>query len=112
MGGISFLKLDENREIWIKRVNDFEAGKLPQTTWAKNNNVNVSALKYWLKNLNTIQVICSDNPPTELEFANVSIAGELPSSSVVLEVNNIKLSIKDDYDEMLLLKVIKTLRKI
>lgn len=112
MGGVSFLKLEDNRENWINRVNDFNASNLSQTTWAKNNGINVSALRYWLKKLDNSNGTSLEGSLTPFEFASVSITGKESLPSVVLEINDVKLSITDDFDETLLLRIIKALRKL
>ena len=44
-------------------------------------------------------------------FATVSISRDF-SPAIVLEINGINLSLTEDYDENLLLKLIKTLKKL
>lgn len=106
------MKLEDNREIWVNRVNDFKSNNLSQTTWAKNNGINVSALRYWLKKLDNSKVTNVESSSAPFEFASVSITGNEFFSSVVLEIKGVKLPVTGDYDEILLLRIIKTLRKL
>lgn len=111
MGGV-FLKLDKNREIWVERVNEYKNSNLSQRVWCEQNGVNVSALRYWLRNLREISNFSlSEHTSSEFEFANVSITQDL-SQMLMIEIQGVKLSITNNYDEILLLKLIKTLRKL
>ena len=106
------MKLNENREIWVKRVEDYKSSNLTQKEWSEKNGIKVSALRYWLRNLDGASKIASDNfSDSEFEFASVSITQDF-SSALCLEIKDVKLSITNDYDEILLLKLIKTLKKL
>lgn len=104
------MKLEENRDIWMGRVKEFKASNLSQVAWSRDNGINVSALRYWLKKLNDSSIVTRESPSI-VEFASVSIA-EDNTSPIVVEINSIRISITNNYDEILLLKVINTLRKI
>lgn len=105
------MKLDENRKIWMGRVEEFKASNLSQIAWSKENGINVSALRYWLRKLSDSNIVTKE-PSSVVEFATVSITEIDPVSSIVIEINGIKVSLTNNYDEILLLKVISTLRKI
>jgi len=105
------LKLDENKEIWLKRVEEYRSSGLSQKTWCEENGVKATSLRYWIMKLNKSQSVTKLND-SPVEFASVSITEEESFPSVVLEIKDIKLSITNNYDEILLLKVINTLRKI
>ena len=40
MGGFSFLKPDEKREIWANRVDEFKTSNLTQKSWCKEQGIN------------------------------------------------------------------------
>lgn len=106
------MKLEENREIWINRVNDYRFSNLTQKAWSEKNGVSVSALRYWIRNLDEESVVASNNSAfTGFEFASVSVSRD-NISSLVIEINDVKLSITGDYDEVLLLRLIRTLKKL
>ncbi|WP_034328700.1 IS66 family insertion sequence element accessory protein TnpA [Alkaliphilus transvaalensis] len=106
------MKLNKNREIWINRVEEYNSSNLTQKAWCENNGVNVSALRYWIRNLSEESSIESATTPSSgFEFASVSITQD-SSPTVTLEIQDVKLSIAIDYDEVLLLKLIKTLKKL
>ena len=105
------MKLEENREIWIKRVEEFKASNLSQVAWSKENGIKVSGLRYWLRKLNGSATLAKESLPV-VEFAEVSITGDRIFSPIEIEINNIKLSITNNYDEVLLLELINSLRKI
>ena len=100
------MKLNENREIWISGVKDFRTSNLTQKAWCEKNNFKVSALRYWLRNLEEASNIDSGNVDSPgFEFATVSISRDF-SSAVILEINSVKLSLTNDYDEILLIRLI------
>ena len=66
------LKLDENREVWIKRVKEFKASNLSQVAWSKENGIKISALRYWLRKLSNSDTSTKESPSI-VEFASVSI---------------------------------------
>lgn len=106
------MKLNENKELWVQRVEEFKSSNLNQTTWCKEHKIKVSSLRYWLRKLDTKLIANPDNLSDVFEFASVSITEAQISSAVTLEIKDVKLSIVNDYDELLLLKLIKTLRKL
>lgn len=106
------MKLEDNREIWIKRVKDYKSSNLTQKKWSDINGVNVSALRYWIRNLEEVSGITLNNPATnEFEFASVSISKD-DVSSLVIQIKDVKLSIAGDYDKGLLLRLIRSLKKL
>ena len=105
------MKLDENRELWIKRVEEHKSSGLSQKIWCEENGIKPTSLRYWVMKLNKNQSITELND-TSIEFASVSITEEQIFPTVVLEIKDIKLSVFNNYDEILLLKLIKTLRKL
>lgn len=106
------MKLNENKELWAQRVEEFKSSNLNQTTWCTEKEIKVSSLRYWLRKLDPKSVANPDNLSDGFEFTSVSITETQMSSALTLETKDIKLSISNDYDEMLLLKLIKTLRKL
>lgn len=105
------MKLEENREVWEKRVEEFKASNLSQVAWSKENGVNVSGLRYLIRKLNKPNISTRESLPV-VEFAAISITEDKIFSPIEIEVNNVKLFITNNYDEVLLLKLINSLRKI
>ena len=105
------MKLEENREIWLRRVEDFKASKLSQVAWSRENSVSVSSLRYWLRKLKEPESSILKSPEPAL-FASVLITEDKSDFPLVIEVSNIKISLANNYDETLLLKLIKTLKKL
>lgn len=106
------MKLNENKELWVQRVEEFKSSNLSQTTWCKEKDIKVSSLRYWLRKLDAKSVVNTDNLSDGFEFASVSITEDQTSLAVCLEIKDVKLSITNGYDEVLLLKLIKTLKKL
>lgn len=108
--GVYFLNLKQNREIWIKRVEEFNSSNLSQTAWCKENGIKPSSLRYWLGKINNKRAVKSDD--SSIELASISIIKNSDSKPIALEIKDVKLSLTNNYDEMLLLKLLKTLRKL
>ncbi|MBU5427018.1 hypothetical protein KQI41_11395 [Tissierella pigra] len=106
------MKLNENKELWTQRVEEFKSSNLNQTTWCEKNNIKVSSLRYWLRKLDNNSFTKPVNSSDAFEFACVSIAEDQASPAVTLEIKDVRLAITNDYDEVLLLKLIKTLKKL
>ena len=105
------MKLEENRELWVKRVEEFKTSNLSQVAWSRENRVNVSGLRYWLRKLNGPATYAKESLPV-VEFASVSITEDRIFTPIEIEINNVKLSITNNYDETLLLKLISSLKKL
>lgn len=87
------MKLNENKELWIQRVEEFKLSNLNQTTWCAENNIKVSSLRYWLRKLDTKSVVNPSNSSDEFEFVSVSITGDQTAMAITLEIKDVKLSI-------------------
>ncbi len=106
------MKLEENREIWINRLSDYKSSNLTQKAWSEKNGVNASALRYWIRKFDEESIIdLSNSASAGFEFASVSIAQD-SASSLAIEIKDVRLSITGDYDEGLLLRLIKSLKKL
>ncbi len=112
MGGVSFLKLNEKRKIWANHVGEFKSSSLSQKSWCEKKGINVNAFRYWLKKLEGETITHSNSSSDGFELASVSIMKNHCCPEVTLEIKDVKVSIMDDYDEKLLLKLIKTLKKL
>ena len=100
---------NENKENWLNLVKKYETSGLSQKAFCEKNNLKLSSFSYWVSK--------ASNPSDkkdykeEFEFASVSISQEI-SSAIAVEVSGISISVSADYDEILLLRLIKTLKKI
>lgn len=112
MGGVSFLKLDEKREIWANRIDEFKTSNLSQKSWCEDQGLNTNTFRYWLKKLEGTAVTRSNHSSDGFELASVSIMKDSHCPEVTLEIKDVKLSITEGYDEMLLIRLIKTLKKL
>ena len=106
------MKQNENKEIWVRRLEEFKSSALTQRAWCKNNGINVSTFKYWLQKLDSDAIAKLDYSSDGFEFASVSITEDQSYPVMTLEIKDVKLSITNDYDEMLLLKLVKSLKKL
>ncbi len=104
------MNLKQNKEIWIKRVKEYNSSNLSQTAWCKENDIKPSSLRYWLGKINNKSTVKSND--SSIELASISIIKELDSKPMILEIKDVKLSITNNYDEAFLLKLINSLRKI
>jgi len=90
------MKLDDNREIWGGRIDDFRSSGLTQKTWCEKNDVKISTLRYWIRKLSWTECTAADDSGfSGFEFASISISKEC-SPSLVLEFKDVKLSIAEN----------------
>jgi len=101
---------NENKENWLNLVKKYETSGLSQKAFCEKNNLKLSSFRYWVSK-------ASSNPSDkkdykeEFEFASISISQEI-SSAIAVEASGISISVSGDYDEILLLRLIKTLKNI
>lgn len=93
-------------EYWTDIINDFKLSGLSQKEYAKQKHLKLCTLGYWCRKFNTgfsgfIEAL--DNPKKDLEPL---------TSSIEITYNKMKIMIKDSFDEELLLKVIRTVKKL
>ena len=93
-------------EYWTGVVTDYLSSGLTQKEYAQKNELKAYTLGYWIRKFNTgfngfIQAI---DTPLEKK--------EILTSSIEITVNKMKIVIKDYFDEDLLLKVIRTVRRL
>ncbi|AKL95597.1 hypothetical protein CACET_c21500 [Clostridium aceticum] len=75
------MKLKENREIWINRVEDYKLSGLTQKAWCEKNGLKTSTFSYWIRNFNEASSTTSDNLVSSgFEFASVSISQDFSST--------------------------------
>lgn len=102
--------MDEHRsklnEYWTEVITDFNTSGLSQKEYAKQKNLKAYSLGYWYRKFNT-----GFNGFVEA-IDNHEQGHEILTSSIEITINKIKLVIKDSFDEELLLKVIRTVKKI
>jgi len=49
MRRINGLEPEENKRLWQARLADLEESGLPQKQWCEQHSVNISALRYWIR---------------------------------------------------------------
>ncbi|MCK9536570.1 MAG: hypothetical protein M0R05_03090 [Bacilli bacterium] len=93
-------------EYWTEVITDFISSGLSQKEYAKQKNLKAYSLGYWYRKYSTgfsgfVEAV--DNPSND---------HDLLTSSIEITINKMKIVIKDSFDEELLLKVIRTVKKI
>jgi len=93
-------------EYWTAVITNFIASGLSQKEYAKINNLKIHSLGYWYRKFNSsfsgfIEVV--DSKSNQQDSLN---------SSIEITFNKIKIVIKDSYNEDLLLKLMRTIKKI
>ncbi|AHM57335.1 hypothetical protein EAL2_c20550 [Peptoclostridium acidaminophilum DSM 3953] len=100
------MSLNDNREIWVSRIDEFRSSNLTQKAWCEKNDVKISTLRYWIRKLSYTECsVSNDSGFSGFEFASVSISKEY-SPPLALEFKDVKLSIAEDFDETLLIKLL------
>lgn len=86
---------DNNRQIWLLRISEYQQSGLTQDEWCSQNNISVSSLRYWLRrqrdeqNINATpewlkvnvdnehsvgQIVVSDPDTTKISADEISIS--------------------------------------
>jgi transposase-like protein len=98
------MKTRKTREIWQEIIKQYQASNQSQTTFSKEQNINVHTLKYWLKKFN--QENKEDTTWAELKIKPESKA----PSMITIEHDDIKIHIPHSND-MAFIKDLVTLLK-
>ncbi len=104
------LNYKENRKLWAERVAAFQASGMNQLQWCKQNEISLSALRYWLRKSSTETECIIESE--SIQFATIDVPGTHTNNSITLEVGFVKIHLASDFDEALLLKAIKTLQRL
>lgn len=93
-------------EYWTEIITDFISSGLSQKEYAQQKNLKVYSLGYWYRKFNTgfsgfVEAVDTPNK-----------GHEIFTSSIEITINKMKIVIKDSFDEELLLRVIRTVKKI
>ncbi len=103
------LKKDKKRHYWEQRIRDWKESGLKQTQYCRQNNLNIRNFGYWKK--------CFYRTSSTLSFIPLQIQPDIfqkKSSSllnVVLEGDR-KIEVAEDFDPVILKKLINTLEEI
>lgn len=91
-------------EYWNDIVNNFLTSGLSQKEFARQNNLKVYTLGYWVRKNSTSFNGFVEAVDSTTNFEN--------SSKIEIAFNKMKISITGFYDEDLLLRVLRTVKKI
>lgn len=84
----------KNKEIWGIRVNEYRKSKKSARKWCEENNISVSALKYWITKFNKEENGYFSKP----EFVPIGIAENIDnefSASVTIKFGKISIDVLD-----------------
>lgn len=101
------MKRKEKETYWIVKIEEYRASGLSLVEWCETSDVALHYMKYWLRKQSPI------NRDSSQETSWVSCVVEEPKEkSISLRINQVDIEVTSDYDETLLLQVIRTLRLV
>lgn len=84
----------KNKEIWKTRINDYRKSKKSAIKWCEENNISVSALKYWITKFNKEESKCFNKP----EFVPIATAKNIDnesSASATIKFGRVSIDVLD-----------------
>ncbi|MFA5670802.1 MAG: hypothetical protein WC967_16330 [Balneolaceae bacterium] len=110
-GGVFFLNYKENELMWRERVADFNSSGLTKVEWCANNNLKVTALRYWVNKLRDAEK--SNNAQ---EWYQLEIAENKPNNAVdntiVVHIGNFKVEVAEGFDKTVFISTVRALQEI
>jgi len=98
----------DNKENWLNIIKSWQNSGEKQTTWCKQNNVNIATFKYWKQKFKK-----ANNPDVkfhELE-SKAQIKKTIPESKpITIEIANVKINVPDGSNPHLLKIIIQVLK--
>lgn len=108
---IDILNKEINHEKWTSIIKAQQLSGQSRKSWCLENDVNIHNFIYWNKRLPAKTTTKSPQSSTEeFEWASVLVSEE--SSEIIIEINSVKIYLKANFDEQLLVKLIRTLKAI
>lgn len=102
---------------WEQILSDqFQSG-LTKSKWCAENDINIHSFRYWKRKISYFKSdnssINNSKPEDKFEWASVLLSSDSDKASRIdLDVSGIKISISPEFDETLLIRLIKVLKKL
>lgn len=84
----------KNKEIWQTRIKDYRKSKKSAAKWCEENNISVSALKYWITKFNKGENKYYDQPEFVPVMTTENICSE-SSASATIKFGRISIDVLD-----------------
>ncbi|WP_297422762.1 hypothetical protein [Clostridium sp.] len=84
----------KSKEIWQTRINDYRKSKKSARKWCEENNLSVSALKYWITKFNK-EESKSFSKPEFVPIATVENIDDESSASATIKFGRISIDVLD-----------------
>ena len=95
-------------ELWKSRISEYRASGQSARNWCNDNNISVSALKYWITKLN--RESHSNDITPEPVFAEVAFSEERSSAAVTIHLGTIRVEVNNNCSPTLLSSLINLLK--
>ncbi len=103
----------QNRKLWEQRVEDFKSSQLTQEIWCQQNDLKVTALRYWLKKIRE-ESISQNEPWVKLEpaFQKTDSTAVLTKASLTIHIGSYRVEVADGFCHHTLKDLVSTLSKL
>ena len=102
---------ESNREIWEKRVNAYQESGMKQMQWCKENDIKLSTLRYWIRNLRE-----PGETSKGTEWYKLDVRETAPMSvvdrSITVKVGSYTIAVSENFNRSLFLDVVKALNQL
>ncbi len=115
-------KQPEDRKIWEKRYQDFQASGKSQAAWCKEKNINPNTFNFWYLRLKREKAEPRKQPkesikwlavePKEIEIKTKTNIKTSSDQTIGLKIADVSIEVKPGFEPEHLINIIKTLSKL
>jgi len=105
------LNYSENRKVWEERIERYSISGLTQELWCEQENVKVTALRYWLRKLRE-ENGNQEAPWVKLETVLPEKTKVVATKGVTLRIGSFSLEVTDGFSPDVLKDVVRALNEI
>lgn len=115
-------KQPEDRSIWEKRYNEFQASGKSQAAWCKEKNINPNTFNFWYLRLKREKAEPEKQPkesikwlaldPKEIEIKPETDIAPSSRHAIDIKIANMTIEVKSGFEPEHLINIIKTLSKL
>lgn len=97
----------ERKRTWEQKISEYRSSGVSTTAWCEQNNIKISALRYWISRLNK-----EKRETTNIQWISMDDALAMNASdttSIVIKIGKASVHVTPSFSENTLLRVLKVL---
>lgn len=103
------MNYQENKVLWVQRIEDYHTSGLPQVVWCQKQQVKISALRYWLRKLKEEPSEDTSEWVQLKVVENEKTTNSANDAFIKIHVGTFGIEIRKGFDQSVLLDIVKTL---